>query len=245
MCLSRFADNTIHQHHAVQIIIGLEQAFALHHDEAWHTHRTAIIAPDIPHQLISPASSVLLVLLDQETEIARQLSGKFLKGSNLHLLDAILAPHEFVESLPKKAIASCIECRIIFEDLMDRLLGADKEKAPAIDDRIQKALKMIQRLPVKKISTSEIAAHVCLSESRLLHLFKEQVGIPVRRYLLWRRLNEAVKQILNDMSLTDAAHEVGFSDSAHLSRTFRSMFGVTISDILKNKQFIDIIACMD
>jgi AraC-like DNA-binding protein len=32
-------------------------------------------------------------------------------------------------------------------------------------------------------------------------------------------------------SLTDAAHEAGFADSAHLSRTFRRMFGVAPSSL--------------
>lgn len=30
-------------------------------------------------------------------------------------------------------------------------------------------------------------------------------------------------------SLTEAAHVAGFADSAHLSRTFRSMFGIAPS----------------
>jgi AraC-like DNA-binding protein len=33
-------------------------------------------------------------------------------------------------------------------------------------------------------------------------------------------------------TLTDAAHGAGFSSSAHLSTTFRRMFGLTASDLL-------------
>ena len=35
-------------------------------------------------------------------------------------------------------------------------------------------------------------------------------------------------------SFTEAAYTAGFSDSAHLSRTFRQMFGLSLIDVFKN-----------
>jgi AraC family transcriptional regulator len=58
------------------------------------------------------------------------------------------------------------------------------------------------------------------------HLFVEQTGLPFRTYLLWLRLTKAVESMAAGASLTEAAHEAGFADSAHFSRTFRRMFGV-------------------
>jgi len=43
----------------------------------------------------------------------------------------------------------------------------------------------------------------------------------------------AVTSVLSGMTLTQAAHEAGFSDTAHLSRTFMDMFGVNPSTVLK------------
>lgn len=51
-------------------------------------------------------------------------------------------------------------------------------------------------------------------------LFKEETGVPVRQFLLWLRLNDAVKLIINGTSYTDAAYEAGFADAAHLTRTY-------------------------
>lgn len=75
---------------------------------------------------------------------------------------------------------------------------------------------------------SEVANQLALSESRFLHLFSKELGIAWRPYLLWRRMICAIQALINGSSATDAAHLAGFSDSAHLSRTFRNNFGMTI-----------------
>ena len=62
----------------------------------------------------------------------------------------------------------------------------------------------------------------------MVHLFKQEMRIPWRPYLLWRRLLCAIAFMHKGGSATAAAYQAGFSDSAHLSRTFKSMFGITI-----------------
>jgi AraC family transcriptional regulator len=42
-----------------------------------------------------------------------------------------------------------------------------------------------------------------------------------RGYALWLRINRAVVAMMDGRSWTEAAHETGFADSAHLGRTFR------------------------
>jgi AraC-like DNA-binding protein len=81
---------------------------------------------------------------------------------------------------------------------------------------------------------------VFLSESRLLHLFKEQIGLPIRNYILWIRLKKVVELIANGESLTYAAHEAGFSDSAHLSKIFLKSIGINPSFLIKNSKFIQV-----
>ena len=59
----------------------------------------------------------------------------------------------------------------------------------------------------------------------------EQTGLPFRTYLLWQRLTKAVELFAAGSTLTDAAHDAGFADSAHLSRTFRRMFGIAADSL--------------
>jgi AraC-like DNA-binding protein len=58
-----------------------------------------------------------------------------------------------------------------------------------------------------------------------------ETGVSFRAYLLWLRLECALAAYVRGTSLTDAAHAGGFADSAHLSRTFKRMFGITPASV--------------
>ena len=49
--------------------------------------------------------------------------------------------------------------------------------------------------------------------------------------MLWLRLQRAASSLQAGLSITDAAHEAGFADAAHLSRVCRRMFGIAPSEI--------------
>ena len=245
LCWSRFIENSNHSHHAIQIVIGLNNEFKVFNEGIGNSFESVIIAPNVSHRLVSSDSNVLLLLIDNEMEIAKRLSAKYFKNKDINSIDLFAEQKEIERIVLQLETASCQGGQIIWTKIMDMLLGPETNPPSLIDPRIEKALGIIAKLPIKKISTSDLARQVFISESRFLHLFKDNVGTPVRRYLLWMRLNEAVKKILHNPSLTDAAHEAGFSDSAHLSRTFRSMFGLTLSEILKNNRHVQITPCMD
>ncbi|AOM41632.1 helix-turn-helix domain-containing protein [Xenorhabdus hominickii] len=102
-----------------------------------------------------------------------------------------------------------------------------------LDDRIVKATTLISELSVKCISSHEISKRLYLSESRFLHLFRQEMGINFRGYLLWKRFHHAFENIHSPNSLTALAYQSGFSDSAHLSRTCMKLYGLRPSE-LKN-----------
>ena len=77
-----------------------------------------------------------------------------------------------------------------------------------------------------------------MSVGRFAHLFRDNTGVPLRRYLLWLRLVEAIRLMASAASLTDVAHGVGFADSAHLTRTFRRMFGIAPSALHRGSSLV-------
>lgn len=100
------------------------------------------------------------------------------------------------------------------------------------DPRIERALSALDRWLTTKVPGSALAAEAHLSLSQLQRLFASQLGLPVRRLVLWRRLRLAMVLILAGSPVTDAAHEAGFADAAHFSRSLKKLFGVTARQAL-------------
>ena len=100
------------------------------------------------------------------------------------------------------------------------------------DARIARVVREIERRPDAFGRLQDAAALACLSPSRFRARFDAELGLPFRRYRLWRRMAAVMRAVAGGDSLTEAAHAAGFSSSAHLSSTFKRMFGLTASDLL-------------
>jgi len=83
----------------------------------------------------------------------------------------------------------------------------------------------------------EFAARSGLSPSRFSQRFAREVGIPLRSYRRWVRMLHALDALATGASLTAAAHCAGFTDSAHLTHTFRDHFGLAPTDLLAATRF--------
>lgn len=243
--LGSLSDNLEHRHHAVQVTIGLSRPFRLRYSGLSGEYSGAIIASDQPHSLDGRGDAQAVMLMDPESTTARRLTETLCRDQGIAEFDplrlnALIADLGALMVEPK----SCLHVRRLCDQLLGRLTDS-AETGQSIDPRIEKAVQVMRRSAEKKESVKELAEIVCLSESRLIHLFSEQIGIPIRRYLLWLRLLTAVEQILDGVSFTTAAHASGFADSAHLSRTFKRIFGMTLSNLFKNSGFVQVISCLD
>lgn len=101
-----------------------------------------------------------------------------------------------------------------------------------IDPRIELAAKQVRDAPAAAVSAAELAASVGLSESRFLHLFRQEIGSSLRRYRLWSRLILAGTQIAAGQNLTTAAVEAGFASPSHLADRFKTTFGLSATQLL-------------
>ena len=82
------------------------------------------------------------------------------------------------------------------------------------------------------VDLASLSRQAGLSPRQMRHAFARDVGLPMRAYLRWKRLRRAIDAVEGGASLSAAAAAAGFADSAHLSRVFRSQFGMAPSQAL-------------
>ncbi|GAS96224.1 AraC family transcriptional regulator [Mycolicibacterium canariasense] len=102
----------------------------------------------------------------------------------------------------------------------------------AIDARIGLVAKQIRDDPATQTPARELAASAGLSESRFLHLFRQETGSSLRRYRLWCRLIRAGAELAAGHNLTTAAAEAGFASPSHLADRFKTTFGLSATRLL-------------
>jgi AraC-like DNA-binding protein len=75
-----------------------------------------------------------------------------------------------------------------------------------------------------------------LSESRVSHLFKLNVGISLKKYLIWTKLKLAIKHYINsEEDLFSALINGGFYDQPHFSKSFKNMLGIKPSKVYNSR----------
>lgn len=124
-------------------------------------------------------------------------------------------------------------------NLLERLLIRCYEEMPdnqvsAVDKRILAACQFIAKNLASDIGLEEVARHVCLSPSRLAHVFRKQMGVNL---LKWREDQRVIlaKHLLQNTqaSISHIAGRVGYDDQLYFSRVFRKREGVSPSAFRK------------
>jgi AraC-like DNA-binding protein len=216
-----------HRHHAAQIAFGLDGPVVFETPPTGsHKADLLLIPPDIPHAHPAFGASAMLFLEPESVDWA-QFSDHGGGG---------LVPLPFDQALRSFARGAAVGDANAAQTLVDHLIGKPLSYSPGLDPIVSKACEHIRHCLNRPIRLAELASAVHLSPSRLAHRFREATGVPVRRFVLWRRLRAAAETAMRGSTLTEAAHAAGFADSAHLSRTFRSMFGITPSFLFRRGQ---------
>ncbi len=225
-----------HGHHAIQVVLGAEgMASIAGADGVWRSGRGIVVRQDVRHAYRAEGAFGAMLFVDPES-----IEGRWLRSS-------LTADITF---LPDAPVDRCLgELQTFAERPFEAMevgalirycvqaLSAGAPPARKLDPRVTTVLKAIHASDDLRISLESAAATVFLSPGRFAHLFKQQVGLPFRRYLLWRKVARAMLAIGREGTIAAAAHAADFADAAHLTRTFHQMFGISPSALMRGEFF--------
>jgi AraC-like DNA-binding protein len=225
-----------HAHHAIQIVVAFDGESAVSApEEEWRRGRGMIVMADVAHRYDGGEALGAMIFVDPESS-----EGAWLRQSIRD--DITLVPDVRVDPI-------AVELRRFFESPLDAMdvralirhcvstLCAGAPPARRLDPRVTKVLSAIRESDDLRMSLESAAAMVNLSPGRFAHLFAEQVGLPFRRYILWRKLARALLAIGREPTIGAAAQAGDFADAAHLTRTFLQMFGIPPSLMMRGHFF--------
>jgi AraC-like DNA-binding protein len=214
-----------HRHHCVQLLMTLRGSLRVRggRNTAWRKCGAVWVAPDAIHEMDARGSPLLIGFISAESDMGAALFERIegeiacVPARQVARWRAVLGP------TPDEARAE----RWLSESFMPR------RREVAMHPGVQRVLAHLgePRAAFDGLSLNALAEIAGLSPSRFMHAFTGSVGIPVRPYILWLRLQRAACDLMNGASATDAAHRAGFSDASHMTRTFRRMLGATPTDL--------------
>ena len=227
-----------HAHHAIQVVIAIEGEMAIRGKRGdWQTTPALIVRPDVEHSFDARGMLGAMLFVDPES-----IEGAWL----------LMALQKDITLVPAARVTGCaaelkkfhadpfdsMEVRALIKHCIQSLCTG---VAPSrrLDPRVTRVLDAIRKSDELRMSIEDAADLANLSPSRFAHLFKQQVGLPFRRYLLWRKLARAMVMIGRQQTISNAAHAADFADAAHLTRTFYQMFGMPPSMLMRG-DFVEI-----
>jgi AraC-like DNA-binding protein len=205
-------------------------------DAAWHEGRLAVVPPYRSHRLASAARHVCQILIEPETIDVAGLNDPLrtaVQGDGMldtaqpvlgGLLERLCAARD--------RLASQVDLLPADDVAFDALVFGTAAPKPALDPRIIAALETLKDDDNLDASAQELADRARLSFHRFLHLFSNEVGVPLRTFRSWKRARGWLKHVTEDTNLTDIALRIGYADSAHFSRSVRQIFGLQPKDFI-------------
>lgn len=198
----------VHRHHAAQLAWSGAEPLSV--AGTWGVLKAPghLVPADVPHQLVAARAVRIL------------------------FVDPTLLEHEPANAAEYPVELTPLQVDLLEDELMRWRQDPSSEASTEIalrarrDPRWGLTLEWLDQALDGPARCDDAARAVGLSPSRFMHWFAETSGLAFRAYVRWLRLQRAVRALSEGANLTVAAHEAGFADSAHLSRTFVATFGM-------------------
>lgn len=145
--------------------------------------------------------------------------------------------------LLRKYAAALEENDPVYAPLLDAILTEvlyalafdDRETGRSLDskrtEKLQQIVAMIDENLHREIGLEEIASRLYMSQSSLCHLFREEMKIPLKQYILQKKMAYARALLTEGATPGEAANACGYKNYASFYKIFLKAIGKTPAQI--------------
>lgn len=223
--------------YCIKLYIATNGTFELRSaDGKWRTYQSALLPIGTTHEMRGNGATIASLRWAPHTLNAQRLMSVLVRNEIAKIPEGLAE-----RILPRLRTYVDQPCRS--DDAVQLLADVERSVSTIgnfknFDSRIMHVLDQVRFDPDAFQTTAEAARSVKLSLGRFVHLFHTQTGLAFRRYLLGQRLQRALAMLPSAKSLTEVAHQAGFADASHFSRTTHMILGCPPTMLRSHRWFI-------
>jgi AraC-like DNA-binding protein len=227
-----------HKHWLIQMFLSSKMDFNIEVNNQIITCSAILVNLDTPHAFKTEGETHFTMLIDPTTELGCMVRG-LLEGESFYVF-----PYEKTLAMQQAFKNALLQKRqdaylVLIRDIISQFTHNNMKK---LDDRVTEILELLENCDHEEEfhQINYFSKKIALSESRLAHLFKEEIGIPLKSYIVLHKLQRAYEYIFNGENITTAAANAGFDSPSHLAYTNKMMTGMSTSNIIKDSEFLKV-----
>lgn len=235
LILMNYKNPSVHNHLAKHLIFSLEDSFYCIINNVRFECSGICINSNVTHTIQTKNVGILVLLFDKTSNFSSELDKLYLQGKDYVIMN-------------KDIINEVREAYLRFKDDYEKLdneiiniCNINNKKKTTYDKRIIDVLNVISECEgIYKETFLRLREVSMLSESRLSHLFKNEVGVSLSSFLVYEKLRKTFLYIEEGENITSAAIRAGFNSSAHCAAVCKRMFGISFTEFLQNNRIASI-----
>lgn len=235
--LTNHLEADTHAHWMLQLFISIEDSIEIMINDKMIQCHCIVIDKNIPHAFSANQKIYFSAIIEPDSSYAKQLFTRMNEhgywiNDNMDRTELRKQANLLIQSPSKEEYLN-------FISILDTYLKI--EHIPiTYDERITELLHHLASCSCDNHTIAAFADQVALSPSRLSHLFKEQMGIPLKNYLLLHQMETAFKALFDGSTISEAAMQAGFDSPSHFASTVKRMMGMSVSSSLKDSVFLKV-----
>lgn len=114
----------------------------------------------------------------------------------------------------------------------------DMEEETAKSILVRQAVELMQEHTEDKYSVESIANQLYVSKYYFSHIFKAEMDISPKQYMIQNKLRRVKEKILQEDNTTRIAEDMEFAAQSHMCSVFKRYMGVSMNEYKKNLMIV-------